>query len=80
MKQNVGWILGELDVGDIVGLSVVGRLLGELLVGELDVGDLVGLSVVGRLLGELLVGFSVGDLVGDVVGGLRSPLKQAPLV
>lgn len=81
----VGLLLGLLDegfdVGDTVGLDVVGVAVG-LLLGVfdegLDVGDDVGLGVVGRA-----VGVRVGDVfnvisdVGDVVGVVWTRLEDA---
>ena len=57
-----------VGVGDFVGSSVVGSLLGSSVVG-VGVGDSVGSRVVGGREGSLVVGVSVGVLVGAGVGG-----------
>jgi hypothetical protein len=58
--------------GDSVGLSLIGLLVGLLLVGSID-GDNVGLSLVGLFVGLLLMGSIDGEgvglsLVGNEVG------------
>jgi len=78
--SDVGLLLrfGEVRIGELVGTTVVGEVLGDG-VGELlgeGVGELVG-PWVGELLGDgvgELVGTTVvGELLGDEVGELEGP-------
>lgn len=49
-----------LEVGELVGIPVVGALLGESVGAESVDGTVVLVSVVGELVGELLFGAFVG--------------------
>ena len=64
LGKAVGLLLGVFDglwVGNLVGLTVTGLLLGDLL------GNLVGLKVIGLLLGDF-VGLELGLLDGFRLG------------
>ena len=84
----MGELVGLAVVGLSGGVDVEGNLLG-LSVGEEVLGLSVGVDVLGDLLGladgytinpDTRLGFELGFWIGDLVGGLGSPLMQAPLI
>ena len=64
----VGAVVGEVEVGTVVGAVVVGTVVGAV-VGEVEVGTVVGAVVVGTVVGAVVGEVEVGTVVGAVVVG-----------